>query len=89
MSVTALLITEVVPKNCASFTRSITKVDGTTIDDTEDLYLVMVVYNLIEYSWNYSEQTGRLWFYSKGKATSFNNNNENINDFKCFKYKVK
>ena len=27
--------------------------------------------------------------YSKGKATSFNNNNENINDFKCFKYKVK
>ena len=50
MTVTALLITEVVPKNCASFTRSITKVDGTTTDGTEDLYLVMLVYNLIEYS---------------------------------------
>ena len=50
MTVTAPLITEVVPKNCASFTRSITKVDGTTIDGTEDLYLVMLVYNLIEYS---------------------------------------
>ena len=38
----------------------------TTIDDAEDLDLVMPMmpmYNLIEYSSNYSETTGSLWFY--------------------------
>ena len=34
----------------------------TTIDDAEDLDLVMPMYNLIEYSSNYSETTGSLWF---------------------------
>ena len=29
--------------------------------------------NLIEYSSNYSETTGSLWFYSKDEATEFNN----------------
>ena len=28
--------------------------------------------NLTEYSSNYSERTGNLWFYSKNKATDFN-----------------
>ena len=32
------------------------KIDGTTIDDAEDLDLVMPMYNLIEYRSNYSEQ---------------------------------
>ena len=29
------------------------------------------MYNSIEYSSNYSETTGSLWFYSKDEATSF------------------
>ena len=33
----------------------------------------MPKYNLIEYSLNYSETTGSLWFYSKDEATNFNN----------------
>ena len=44
------------------------------------------MYNLVEYSSNYSEATGSLWFYSKGEATSFNNNIENTGNFKSFKY---
>ena len=32
----------------------------------------MMMYNLIEYSSNYSETTGSLWFYSKDEATDFN-----------------
>ena len=44
-----------------------------TIDDSEDLDLVMWIYNLIEYSSNCSETTGSLWFYSKDDATNFNN----------------
>ena len=37
-------------KSCAPFTKCITKIDGSTIDNAEDLYLVMLIYNLLEYS---------------------------------------
>ena len=47
------------------------------------------MYNLIEYSSNYSETIGSLWFYSKDEASNFNNNNANTNNFKSFKYKAK
>ena len=76
-------------KNCVAFTKFVTKIDGTTIDDAENLDLVMPMYNLIEYSSNYPETTGRLWFYSKDEENNFNNNIANINNFKSFKYKVK
>ena len=64
------------------------KINGTTTDHAEDLDLVMPMYNLIEYSSNYSETTGSLWFYSKDKATSFNADIAN-NNFKSFKCKAK
>ena len=48
------------------------------MDDAEDLDLVMPMFNLIEYSSNYSETTGSLWFYSKDEVTNFNNNNETL-----------
>ena len=47
------------------------------------------MYNLIEYSSNYSETTGRLWFYSEDEASNFNNNIANTDNFKYFKYKAK
>ena len=46
----------------------------------------MPMYNLIEYKSNYSETIGGLWIYSKGEATSFNNNIESIDNFKSFEY---
>ena len=49
----------------------------------------MPVYNLIEYSSNYSETKGSLWFYSKDGANNFNADIENTNNFKSFKYKAK
>ena len=54
-----------------------------TIDNAEDLDLVLAMYNLIEYSSNYSETAGRLWFFSKDADI------ENTDDFKSFKYKAK
>ena len=65
-------------KNCATFTKCIIKIDGTTTDNAEDLDLVMLMYNLIEYSSNYSETTGILWFYSKDEATNFDTDIANI-----------
>ena len=47
--ITAALATQVSFKNCAPFTKCITKIDGTTIDDAEILDLIMAIYNLIEY----------------------------------------
>ena len=47
------------------------------------------MYNLVEYSSNYSEATGSLLFYSKDEATSFNADIANNNNFKSFKYKAK
>ena len=68
ITVTEAGVTQVVFKNCAPpFTKCITKIDGKTKDDAEDLYLVIPMYNLIEHSSNYSKTTGSLWFYSKIK----------------------
>ena len=57
--------TKVAFKNCAPFMKCIIKIDGTSIDDAENLDLVMRRYNLLEYSLNYSDTTNNLWFYSK------------------------
>ena len=47
------------------------KTDETTIDDAENFDLVMLMYNLLEYSLNDSDITGSLWFYSRDEATNF------------------
>ena len=59
------------------------------IYNTEDLDLVMPMYNLIEYSSNCSETTGSLQFYSKDEATSFNADIATDDNFKSFRYKDK
>ena len=59
-------------KNSAPFIMCFKKNDGTTIDGAEDVDLVMLMYNLLQYSLNYSNTTGSLWIYSNNKATNFN-----------------
>ena len=81
--------TQVAFKNWAQFTKCITGIYETTVDNAENLDLVMSMHNLIEYSSNYSETTGSLWFYSKDEATDFNAVIANNNSFKSFEYKTK
>ena len=77
-------------KNCAPFTKYMTKINKTTIYDAENLDLVMAMYNQIEYSSNYSKTTGSSWFYSKDEGTHFNADIANTGDgFKSVKYKPK
>ena len=57
--------TPVAFKIWAAFIKCIKKTDGTTMDDAEDLDLSMLMYNFLEYSLNYSDMVGSLWFYSK------------------------
>ena len=88
ITVIAAPATQALLKNRAPFIECITKIDGTTLHDAEELHLVMLVYDLIEYISNYSERTGILWFYLKDEATNFNDDIANTNSFKSFKYKT-
>ena len=49
----------------------------------------MPMYNLIEHNSNYSETTGILCFFKKDKATDFNADVANDNNFKSFMYEAK
>ena len=47
-------------KNCAPCTKWISKINNTDIDTAQDIYMVMPMYNLVEYSYNYSKISGSL-----------------------------
>ena len=49
-------------KNNAPFTSCISKINSTLIDNA-DFDIVMLMYNLLEYSQNYSMISGSLWNY--------------------------
>ena len=62
-----------------AFTNSISKTTNTQVDNAEDIDIIMPMYNLIEYSDNYSKTSGTLSQYCKDIPTV--NNNGNIADF--------
>ena len=74
---------KVIFKNCAPFTNCISKINNTQIDNAEYIDIVMPMYNLIEYSDNYSKTSEGLWQYYKDEP------NDNLANSKSFKSKVK
>ena len=66
---------KVIFKNCAPFTNYISEINNTQVDNAKDLDIVMPMYNLIEYSDNYTKTTGSLWQYCKDIPDGSNNNN--------------
>ena len=48
-------IRRVIFKNCAPFTKCISKINDTEIDNAQDIDIVMPIYYLIEYSDSYSK----------------------------------
>ena len=70
---------KVIFKNCTLFTNCIHEMNNIQIDNTKDIDIVMPMYNLIEYSDNYSKTSGSLWQYCKDIPAV--NNNDNIVDF--------
>ena len=73
----------VIFKNCAPFTKFISRINNTDIDNAKDIDIVMLMYNLIEYSDNYAKKSGSLYQYYKGEP------NDNIADAESFKFKLK
>ena len=51
---------KVIFKNCAPFTNYISEINNTQVDNAKDIDIVMPMYNLIEYSNNYSKISGSL-----------------------------
>ena len=66
-------------KNCAPFTNCISKINNTQADNAEYIDIVMPMYNLIEYSDNYSKTSGSMWQYREEIPAV--NSNGNIVDF--------
>ena len=85
------MIKKIAFKNNASFTSCILKISSTLTDNAEYLDIVMPMYNLIEYSKNYSKTTGSLWNYYRDEPNSGaeGNINYSIKDSKSFDYKTK
>ena len=54
---------EVVFKNCPPFTDCMSEINNTQIDNAKYIDVIMLKYNLIKYSDNYSKTSGRLWQY--------------------------
>ena len=70
-------------KNCAPFTKCISRINNADIDNAHDIDIVMPMYNLIEYSDSYSKTSGSLWQCYKDDP------NDNIANSESFKSKVK
>ena len=70
---------KVIFKNCAPSTNCISKINNTQIDNAEYIDIVMPMYNITEYSNNYSTTSGSLWQYCKDMPAV--NNVGNIGDF--------
>ena len=79
-------------KNNASFTNCISKINNVLIDNAEDLDIVMHMYNLLEYSKNYSKTTESLWNCYKDEPNNppppDNYNADLITNSASFKYKA-
>ena len=52
---------KVIIKKSAPFTSCISRINNTQIVDAQYIDVVMPIYNLIEYSNNYSKTSGILW----------------------------
>ena len=69
---------EIIFKNCAPFTDCISEINNTQVDNAKDLDVVMLMYNLIEYSDNYSKTPGSLWQYYRDEQHNTLTNSESF-----------
>ena len=81
---------QVILRNNAPFISCISKINGVLVENAEDLDIIIQMYNLLEYSKNYSKTSASLWNYYKDELTDDTNNNngrnENVINSKSFKY---
>ena len=83
--------TEFTFKNCPSFRKCRTEINEIVIDETEHINIAMPIYNLIEYSDNYSNTSGSSWQFKRdeieGDVDLTVDCNNIPNNLSSFKYK--
>ena len=77
---------QVVFKNCAPLEDCRTEINDTFVDYANFINITMPMYNLIEYSDNYSDTSGSLWQFKRDEIT--NNADVNNDNASSFKYKA-
>ena len=63
------------------------EIDGTFVDYADFINIAMPIYNLIEYSDNYSDSSGNLWNFKREEVTD-NTDVTNDDNTPSFKYKA-
>ena len=70
-------------QNCAPCTNCISEINNIQIDNRKDIDIVMLLYNLLEYSDNYGKTSGSLWQYYRDER------NDTLADSESLKSKMK
>ena len=73
-------------KNCAPLKDCRTKINDTFVDYADFINIAMYMYNLTEYSDNYSDSSGSLWSFKRDDRAN-NANVTNDDNAPSFKYK--
>ena len=80
-------LTQVVFKRCASFKNCRTEINDIFIENADFINITIPMYNLIEYSDNYSDTSGSLWDFKRDEIVN-NADVTNDNNAPSFKYKA-
>ena len=86
-------------KDNAPFRSCVSKINNTFTYNPENLDIVMLMYNLLEYSDNYYKRSGNLWNNYRDEINDSANENNDVNNYrinnnktttsKSFEYKTK
>ena len=79
--------TDVAFKNCAPFSTCTTKINDVFVEKANHIYMVIPIYNLIEYSDNYTDTSGSLWLFKRDEVPA-NNADLAIDNSRSLKYKA-
>ena len=74
-------------KNCAPFNKCRTEINETFADEADIINITMPMYNLLEYSDNYSDTSGSLWNLKRDEIID-NADVNNDDNAPSFKYKA-
>ena len=75
-------------KICVPFSTCTTKINDVFADKENEIYIAMPMYNLTEYSDNYSDTSRSLWQFKREEVPANNNDDLTIDNFQSFKYKA-
>ena len=74
-------------KNCVPFCTCTTKINDVFVYEANHIYIAVPMYNLIEYSDNYSDTSGSLWHFKRDEVP-VNNTDLTIHNSQAFKYRA-